>query len=95
MGMRAHFAAGQVNAGSLHLAFGRTPSSYIRPVDAGTTNYREIYWRVYLRDQAGWQGGGGDKLSRAQSLASPNLGAGDGGTGLVWWPGIELELSHD
>lgn len=72
MGMRAHFAAGQVNAGSLHLAFGRTPSSYIRPVDAGTTNYREIYWRVYLRDQAGWQGGGGDKLSRAQSLASPN-----------------------
>lgn len=71
-GMRAHFAAGQTNAGSLHLAFGRTPSSYIRPVDAGTANYREIYWRVYLRDQAGWQGGGGDKLSRAQSIASSN-----------------------
>lgn len=71
-GMRAHFAAGQANAGSLHLAFGRTPLSYIRPVDAGTTNYREIYWRVYVRDQAGWQGGGGDKLSRAQSIASTN-----------------------
>lgn len=71
-GMRAHFAAGQVNAGSLHLAFGRTPSSYIRPVDAGTSNYREIYWRVYVRNQAGWQGGGGDKLSRAQSIASSN-----------------------
>ena len=71
-GMRAHFAAGQVNAGSLHLAFGRTPNSYIRPVDAGTSNYREIYWRVYVRNQAGWQGGGGDKLSRAQSLASSN-----------------------
>ncbi len=71
-GMRAHFAAGQVNAGSLHLAFGRTPSSYIRPVDGGTAAYREIYWRVYVRNQTGWQGGGGDKLSRAQSLASPS-----------------------
>jgi hypothetical protein len=72
MAMRAHFAQGQTNAGSLHLAFGRTPSSYIRPVDAGTTNYREIYWRVYLRNEPGWIGGGGDKLSRAQSLASSN-----------------------
>lgn len=71
-GMRVHFARGQVSAGSLHLAFGRTPMSYIRPVDAGTQVYREIYWRVYVRNQPGWQGGGGDKLSRAQSLASSN-----------------------
>lgn len=70
--MRAHFAQGQVGAGSLHLAFGRTPLAYMRPVDAGTATYREIYWRVYVRDQDGWQGGGGDKLSRAQSLASSN-----------------------
>src|SRR5690606_27065922 len=34
--MRARFAAGQTNAGSLKLAFGRTPDSYMRPVDAGT-----------------------------------------------------------
>lgn len=71
-GMRAHFAAGQVSAGSLKLAFGRTPSSYMRPVDAGTANYRDIYWRVYVRNQAGWKGGGGDKLSRAQVMANAN-----------------------
>jgi hypothetical protein len=69
-GMRVHFAAGQVSAGSLKLAFGRTPDAYIRPVDGGTAKYGEIYWRVYVRNQAGWQGGGGDKLSRAQSLAN-------------------------
>lgn len=70
--MRAHFAQGQVSAGSLHLAFGRTPMAYIRPVDAGTVTYREIYWRIYVRNQDGWTGGGGDKLSRAQSIASSN-----------------------
>lgn len=74
IGMRAHFARGAVGAGSLHLAFGRTPSSYMRPADAGTANYREIYWRVYVRNQAGWQGGGGDKLSRAQILGNANWG---------------------
>ena len=53
--MRARWAAGQSMAGALHLAFGRTPSSYFRPVDAGTTNYRDIYWRLYVRTQSGWQ----------------------------------------
>jgi hypothetical protein len=69
-GMRVRFGSGQVNAGALHLAFGRTPQSYFRPVDAGTANYREIYWRMYVRHQAGWVGGGGDKLSRAMIFAS-------------------------
>lgn len=70
-GMRAQWAAGQVSAGALHLAFGRTPQSYFRPVDAGTADYRELYWRLYLRREPGWQGGGADKLSRAMILASP------------------------
>jgi hypothetical protein len=69
-GMRAHFNAGQVDAGGLHLAIGRTPQSYFRPADAGTANYRELYWRVYVRNQAGWVGGGGDKLSRATVFSS-------------------------
>lgn len=63
--MRAHFTPGLVEAGNLKLAFGRTPSSYHDPVDAGTSDYRDIYWRVYLRHQAGWRGGGGNKFSRA------------------------------
>jgi hypothetical protein len=69
-GMRVRFAAGQVSAGALHVAVGRTPQSYFRPVDAGTANYRELYWRMYVRNQAGWTGGGGYKLSRAFSFAS-------------------------
>lgn len=72
VGMRARFAAGQDEAGSLKLAFGRTPSSYIRPVDAGTARYRDIFWRVWVRTQDGWQGGAGHKLTRAQILAGSN-----------------------
>jgi len=70
-GMRAHFRKGQIDAGSLRLAFGKTPIPYMHPVDAGTANYRDIYWRVYVRDDSTWTGGGGDKLSRAQVLVSP------------------------
>lgn len=70
-GMQVRFAAGQVGAGSLHLAFGRTPQGYIRPVDGGTTDYREVYWRVFLRYEPGWEGGGGEKVSRAFVFASP------------------------
>src|SRR6185312_3403188 len=68
-GMRATWAAGQVDAGSLKLAFGRNPSSYMKPVDAGTANYREIYWRVYVKSQAGWKPNGNDKFSRAIVVA--------------------------
>jgi uncharacterized protein YjdB len=70
-GMRAHFNAGQVNGGSLKLAFGRGPNSYMRPVDAGTANYRDLFWRVFLRNAPNWTGGGGDKLGRMTIFASP------------------------
>jgi len=71
-GMRAHWNAGTVSAGALHLAIGRTPQSYFAPAGAGagTTDYREIYWRVFVKNQAGWTGGGADKLSRAMIFAS-------------------------
>jgi hypothetical protein len=39
-GMRVRFAAGQVDAGSLHLAMGRVPSNYFQTVDDGTKAYR-------------------------------------------------------
>jgi hypothetical protein len=70
--MKARFVQGQVNAGSLHLAFGKTPQAYFQPADAGTANYREIYWRFYVKYQAGWTGGGGAKLTRAFGFASPS-----------------------
>ena len=70
-GMRARWSTvGQSNAGALHLAFGKTPQAYFRPVDAGTQVYRDIYWRMYLRLQPGWTGGGANKLSRATVFAS-------------------------
>jgi hypothetical protein len=69
-GMRTRFAPGQVSAGSLKLAFGRTPGTYFRPVDAGTKDYREIYWRFYVRNAPGWTGGGGDKLTRLTIFAA-------------------------
>jgi uncharacterized protein YjdB len=71
-GMRAHWNAGQVNAGALRLAFGRTPDPYMRPVDGGTASYRELYWRVFLKNQSGWTGGSADKLSRAIVFANAN-----------------------
>jgi uncharacterized protein YjdB len=68
-GMRAHYVSGAVDVGYLHVAVGATPSSYFKSVDAGTANYRELYWRVYVRYQSGWTGGGGGKLTRAVSIA--------------------------
>jgi hypothetical protein len=68
-GMRARWNAGQVSVGALHLAFGKSPDSYVRPVDGGTAKYREVYWRMFVRYPADWTGGGADKLSRAQILA--------------------------
>ncbi len=69
-GMRARFRLDQVNAGYLHVHFGKVPSAGFRPVDGGTQIYRDIYWRVYVRYAPDWTGGGGNKMSRAQSLAS-------------------------
>ena len=68
--MRASFKAGQVDAGALHLAFGKTPQSYFKPADAGTANYRELWWRFRLKYQAGWTGASGWKVSRMFSFAS-------------------------
>ena len=69
IGMRATYTAGQSAAGSLKLAFGRTPDPYFRPADAGTANYREVYWRFYVQRGAGWVGNGPDKLTRATIFA--------------------------
>jgi len=71
--MHAHFTAGAVEVGYLHLAIGKTPSSHLRPVDAGTARYRELYWRLYVRYSPGWIGGGGNKLTRAVSMAKADL----------------------
>ena len=77
-GRQAAWMSGQVDAGSLKLAFGLTPpESGINPpsgVDS-TSKFREIYYRVYLKSQANWNGGSSgnnSKLSRATSFVAAN-----------------------
>lgn len=66
--LRARWQQGQVDAGSLTYMFGRNPSgsqSYT------STDFREIYWRFYIKTSKGWMDNPG-KLSRATIIASKN-----------------------
>ena len=73
-GMRAQFAAGAVSVGSLHLAFGKTPGSYWKPVDAGTALYRDLYWRFWFKNQSGWlETTDNEKLTRGLVFAGTNF----------------------
>ncbi len=85
-GMRAEYLPGDPHGGSLHLAFGKTPSEYMRPVDEGTAKYRDIYWRFDLRLQPGWTGGGADKLTRATILSSDRFA--QAAIGHLWSGGL-------
>jgi len=64
--MRCQFEKGQVSAGSLKVLFGKSP--FNRGVKK-TEEFREIYWRVYVKHEAGWEGNPA-KLARATCLAS-------------------------
>ena len=71
-GMKCQFEQGQVSAGSLKVAFGRNPvGGKLRPHDT----FGEIYWRVYVRQQAGWEGNP-VKLARATCLAGSDWSQG-------------------
>src|ERR1700704_5279961 len=65
-GMRVIWQQGETSAGSLKKSFGRTSDKYIgRHAEYPEKDFNEIYWRVDVKRQAGWQGGGADKLTRA------------------------------
>lgn len=64
--MRAVFQRGEV--GSFKITFGRNP---VNSQSHSNTDFREVYWRQYLKMQDGWTGNPG-KLSRATILAAPN-----------------------
>jgi hypothetical protein len=65
-GMRARWQAGEVGAGDLKLVFGRNPLAN-RGIRS-SEDFREIYYRVYVKTQSGWSGDPG-KLSRATVFA--------------------------
>ncbi len=76
-GMRAIWKSGQVGAGGFKKSFGRTPGKYIgKHAVTPEKEYKEIYWRIDIRTQPGWQGGGADKLSRATIMADDNWAQG-------------------
>lgn len=68
-GMRTRWQAGKVGAGGFKLAFGRNPNEYMNRGIRSDTDFREIYYRMYLRHQPGWQGNPA-KLSRATVFTS-------------------------
>ncbi len=67
-GMRARWQPGEVDAGNIKLGFGRSPSAYFSKGIRLDSDFREIYYRVFVRMQAGWKGNP-FKLSRATVLA--------------------------
>jgi len=71
-GMRAIFEPGKSEFGNLHLAFGRVPYSVFDKGIRNTEDFSEIYYRMYVRTQEGWQGGTLGKLSRAFIFAGAN-----------------------
>jgi hypothetical protein len=70
--MRCQFDQGQVTAGCLKVLFGRNP--FGRGIRTNET-FQEIYWRVYVKHEAGWQGNPA-KLARTTCLAARDWSQG-------------------
>jgi hypothetical protein len=70
--MRSQFEQGQVSAGTLKVLFGANP--FGKGIRSKET-FREIYWRVYVKHEAGWTGNPA-KLGRATCLAAPDWSQG-------------------
>jgi hypothetical protein len=62
---------GDVEGGNLKLAFGRNPGNGMTNGIRTSEDFREIYYRMYLKMQAGWVGDP-YKLSRATSIVASN-----------------------
>lgn len=62
--MRALWQTSEVSAGGISLGFGRNPSSYMNKGIRPNEDFREVYYRMYLKMESGWQGSPA-KLSRA------------------------------
>jgi hypothetical protein len=67
--MRVVFQQDEVGAGGMKLGFGRNPNSYMNKGIRESEDFREIYYRMYLKMQEGWEGNPA-KLSRATVFTS-------------------------
>ncbi len=76
-GMKVMFKKGAVDVGALRKSIGRAPGDYIsKNASQPEKDFNEIFWRVDLKRQEGWKGGGGDKLSRATVMVNSNWAQG-------------------
>lgn len=76
-GMRIRWQKAEVGAGVLSKSFGRTPDTYIgKNASQPNQDFDEIFWRMDVKAQEGWVGGGPAKLSRALCLANSNWAEG-------------------
>lgn len=67
--MLSFYEKGTRGVGNRKVFFGDSPTGKVINRDR---KYDEIYWRVYVKHQYGWTGGGPAKLSRATSIVSSN-----------------------
>ena len=67
--MRCFYARGSPGEGNRKVFFGDSP---VLPIARSGEKFDEIYWRLYVKHQDGWTGGGPAKLSRATSIVSGN-----------------------
>ncbi len=54
--MRVTYKSGQVGAGWMTRTFGTTPPGFYPPQSHAGRQFREIYWREYIRTGPGWSG---------------------------------------
>ena len=68
--LHMRYPKGHRGKGGCKVFFGDSPAYPAKALRSGRT-FDDIYWRFYVKHQAGWQGGGPAKLSRATSIAGP------------------------
>lgn len=66
----SYYEKGSRGNGGCKVFFGDSPTG--NPIINQGKTYQDIYWRIYVKHQDGWQGGGPAKLSRATSLVTSN-----------------------
>ncbi len=69
--LRGRWQVGEVNAGNIKKCFGRSPIDYRGLGVRKTEDFRDVYWRMYVKHQPGWTGNPA-KLSRASAFAGSN-----------------------
>jgi hypothetical protein len=67
--MKCFYAKGDQGKGNRKVFFGDSPTGKV--VRKGE-KFEDVYWRIYVKHQYGWTGGGPDKMSRATSITSSN-----------------------